>query len=164
MFTDAGEGKTSSVLPDKADEEFHVRCERSANWVVRRIVEGRSYRRRVQEWAERETRRAQRRERFLLLRFGGELEDWARQQIAASHEKRRSVNLPAGVVGFRAERPRLMVADEATLLRWCRTHMPAAVRTVERVLIRPISDHVAETGELPDGTEINAPTERFYVK
>ena len=168
MPTDTESTTTSCATPpedrEAARDEFHVRCERSANWVVRRIVEARAYRRRVQEWAERETRRAARRERFLLLRFGGELEDWTRQQIAASKGRLRSVHLPAGIVGFRAERPRLLVADESALTGWCRVHLPSAVQTVERVLKRPLNEHVHATGELPEGTDLSRGGEKFYVR
>src|SRR5437763_5583553 len=91
---------------------FHVCDDRSAAWVVRKIVEERAHRQRVADWCESETRRSERREQFLLHRFGAELADWTRQQLQAQYGSRRSLHLPSGVVGFRTEPTRIVVADE----------------------------------------------------
>ena len=87
----------------------------SAHWVIRKIVEARKYAERVETWAAAEVRRAQREEAFLLRRFGAELEAWARQEIQAQHDGRKSVCLPAGTDGFRIEQARLRVTEEAAL-------------------------------------------------
>ena len=65
-----------------APEAFRVCDEASANWVVRRIAEARKYAEHVEAWAATELRRAEREERFLLERFGPQLEAWARERLA----------------------------------------------------------------------------------
>ena len=146
------------------DERFHVRDEGSANWVVRKIAECRSYRDHVARWAQAETLRAERQEIFLMRRFAGELEAWAREQIGKQHGRAKSLSLPAGVLGFRREPTKLIVVDERALVGWCRTHLPAAIKTTESLLRSEIQAHIKATGECPAGAEIGGGGERFYVK
>lgn len=148
----------------EADQAFHVQDERTASWVVRKIVEERAHRQRVAEWAAAETRRSERREDFLHRRYGGELADWARRQLATRHGRQRSIHLPAGRIGFRLEPPRIVVADEPKLLAWCRRHLPSALRIVESVQKAELKRHVQNTGECPGGAEIAGGGEKFYVK
>lgn len=153
----------AEVIVPEIEDGFVVRDAASANWVVRRIVEARTYAQRVKAWAELEQRRARREEDFLLRRFGVELEAWARRQIARQHDGRRSVSLPAGSVGFRVGPTRLAITDEKRLLAWCRTHLPSAIRTVESVPKTPLIEHLKLTGECPDGTELQGGGERFHI-
>jgi len=148
----------------EVDDRFHVRDEQSASWVVRKIVEERAHRLRVANWCVAETRRSERREQFLMHRFGAELAEWVRQQLAKQFGKRRSVHLPAGVVGFRAEPTRIIVADEPKLIAWCRQHLPSAVKVVQSVLKTEINQHIRSTGECPDGAEVAGGGEKFFVK
>lgn len=150
-------------LAQAVSDEFHVHDAASANWVVRKIVEARQYGQRVKAWAELEQRRARREEDFLLRRFGSELETWARRQIDQQHDDRRSVNLPAGCVGFRAEPTRLAVSDEGRLLVWCRANLPSAIRVIESVPKTPLMEYLKLTGECPDGAELQGGGERFHV-
>ena len=146
------------------DERFHVRDEDSANWVLRKIAECRAYRERVARWARAETLRAERQEGFLMHRFGNELEAWAREQIGKQHGRRRSIALPAGVVGLRREPTKLVVVDERALVGWCRTHLPAAIKVTETLLKTEVLAHVKDTGECPVGTEMGGGAERFYIR
>ncbi len=153
----------AAVVVD-VDEAFHIRDEGSANWAVRKILECRAYRERVARWAQTETIRAERQEAFLMHRFGSELEAWAREQIGKQHGRRRSVSLPAGVVGFRREPTKLLVVNEQDLVGWCRTHLPAAIKVTESLLKSEIQAHFKDTGECPAGAEIGGGAERFYMK
>src|SRR5206468_4077872 len=121
-------------------------------------------RQRVADWWEAETRRSERREQFLWHRFGAELADWTRRQLQAQYGSRRSLHLPSGVVGFRTEPTRIVVADEPKLIAWCRQHLPSAVKVVESVLKSEISAHIKSSGECPDGAELAGGGEKFYVK
>lgn len=143
---------------------FAVRDAASANWVIRKVVEARRYAERVQTWAAAELRRAQREEEFFLRRYGTELEAWARRQIEIQHDGRKSVSLPAGVMGFRIEQARLDLTDESALLAWCKTHLPAAIKTVESIMKTTVTEHIKTTGECPSGAEIGGGGEKFYVK
>jgi hypothetical protein len=100
---------------EQETEGFRVHDEASANWIIRKIIECRTYRDRVERWAAMEIKRAEREEPFFMTRFGGQLEAWARKQIA-KQRGRKSVKLPAGTVGFRTEPTRLAVNDEPALL------------------------------------------------
>ena len=99
-----------------------------------------------------------------MRRFGGELEAWARRQIESQHDGRKSVALPAGMIGFRIEQARLDITDESALLAWCSIHLPHAVRTVQSVMKTTVNEHVKTTGECPSGAEIAGGGEKFYVK
>lgn len=155
-------GVEAEPLPD-VREGFHVQDAKTANWVIRRMVECRRYRESVEHWAAAEIKRAQREEAFFLGRFGAELEAWARQEIA-KQRGRKSVKLPAGTVGFRTEPTRLQVKDEPALLAWCRVNLPKAVQTSERVLKRCVAEHLERTGECPHGAEIAGAAQRFLIK
>ena len=143
-------------------ESFAVNDAASANWLVRKIIEARAYAKHVKAWADAEVRRAEQEEAFFLHRYGHQLETWARQQIAEG--RRRSVKLPAGTVGFRTDPPKLDVMDEERLVGWCRKALPAALRVETHVLKSLVKDHVAQTGECPDGAAVGGGGQRFYVK
>ena len=155
---------TGDPLAAAAPEGFRIRDEATANWVVRRIAEARKYAEHVEAWAATEQRRAEREERFLLERFGPQLEAWARERLAEGKARGKSVRLPAGTIGFRATPPHLAVTDEPALLRWCRLHLPLAIRVREHVLKNAVQEHVQSTGECPQGSEVVAGGERFFVR
>lgn len=153
-----------ALVVAEVNDRFRVRDEASASWVVRKVNEERAHRARVQTWYEAEMRRSERRERFLLQRFGAELIEWARQYVARQFPKRRSIHLPAGVIGFRTEPARIVVADEPKLLEWCRRHLPSAVKVVEHVLKREIDNCIKASGEVPPGAELAGGGEKFFIK
>jgi phage host-nuclease inhibitor protein Gam len=162
MPTDINDEFVDSAVVD-VDDRFHVCDERSANWVLRKVIELRAYRQHVAEWAEAETIRADRQEAFLLHRFGAELERWTRDQLA-QQRGRKSIRLPAGKLGFRTSPTTLQINDEPRLLAWCQRHLPSALKAVQHVLKSVVMEHVKDTGELPDGSEITSGGERFYIK
>ena len=164
-------GATDQIVFDAPDKDFEAQVperfsvcdEGSANWVARRIVEARAYARRVKEWAEQEQRRASREEEFFLRRFGSELTAWVRQELDVRGGKQKSINLPAGRVGFRTKQDRLVIDDEAAAIAWAKNHCPGAVNTVERCGKRHLDEHFEATGELPDGARLEPSHESFYV-
>jgi hypothetical protein len=158
------EADDDPAIAIEVDDRFHVRDEQTAAWVVRKVVEERAHRQRVADWYEAETRRSERREQFLLHRFGAQLSDWTRHQLHQQYGKRRSIHLPSGVVGFRTEPARIVVTDERKLLDWCRGHLQSAVKVVESILKGEISAHLKETGECPEGAELAGGGEKFYIK
>lgn len=160
------ESDSDEVIRDEVlvDEAFSVCDESTANWVVRKIVEARAYRDRVSKWAAAETLRADRQEAFLLHRFGAQLESWVRRHIGTQHGRRRSVSLPAGVVGFRQEPTKLLIVNETMLLGWCRANLPTAIKVSETLVKNEINTHLKATGECPDGAEVAGGGDRFFVK
>lgn len=174
--------------PPPVPQGFTIHDASSASWVVRKVVEARAYADRVRAWGAAEVRRAENEERYFMQRFGGQLEGWAREYLQSSGSRRRSIPLPSGTVGFRGAAARLVMADEAVVLDWCRRHLPDAVAieidvkgaaatvlrtwlrdhctsatTVERVLKCVLDKHFQKTGECPAGAEC-ATGEKFFVK
>lgn len=181
-------------LEESADDspnvpaKYSVTDAASANWLVRRIVETRSYADRVRAWAAIEVRRAEREERFFIHYYGSQLEQWTRAEIETLGGRRRSICLPGGTVGFRRSRARLLICDEAELLRWCHSHLVDALtleinatgadacklrqwcrtncseaRINESVSRSGLDQYFRSTGEYPQGTEITS-QEKFFIK
>lgn len=153
----------SLAVPIRVDDAFHVVDEQSANWVIRKITESRRYGDRVRAWAAAEIRRSEREEAFLMRRFGRELEDWCRHQLAERGHRQRSLNLPAGRVGFRRTRMTVDIDNPATALTWCRRHLPNAIIVTERISKTQMSTFVHSTGELPGGVSIRPASDEMYV-
>lgn len=154
----------SAAPPTKQPlDDFHVVDARTASWVARKINEARAHQKRVKAWAERELKRAERREQFFLGRFGAELEAWARSELAKSRRKSKTIDLPGGKLCFRTLRPTLVVKDEKALLVWAKATLPTAIKTVESVAKVALNRHLATTGECADGVELTGGGERFTV-
>ena len=185
----ADELEQETVPPVIVPECFVIDDAQKASWVVRKIVEARKYGGRVQQWCERELRRAEQEEEWLLRRFGMELGVWAKGELDRVGGRRRSLNLPGGTVGFRLRPARVEVVDEQVALAWCRSHLPIALKvTVEAndqhglellrwhgqhaedsrlrqyVLREALNRHVQETGEVPDGAGVRPAADQFYVR
>ena len=102
-------------------DQFTVNDASTANWVVRKIVEARSYADRVEEWAAGELRRARHEEAWFTAMYGPQVERWVRGELVARGGRARSVKLPAGQVGLRTT-PR---------------HVPNSGRSVVGVVVPP---------------------------
>lgn len=160
LETDEDHGERPAI-----PEQFQVHDDASANWLVRKIVEARTYAKRCGEWCAREQARAQRDEEFLMFRFGQQLIEHARRKIIEQGGRRKSVNLPAGVVGFRREAPKLLVDDEAAVIAWAKLNNPELVKIVEHLSKSGLNQHLEETGEVPDvGVHIEPEREKFYIR
>jgi phage host-nuclease inhibitor protein Gam len=156
---------TDLAILREVPEHFEVTDEGTANWLCRKIRASRAYADEVRIWADRETARAAREEKVLMFLFGRQLERWARDRIARLKGKKKSINLPAGTVGFRASTPRLVIDNEHAVIEWARQHAPSAVHTVEKVLKSVLDNHFKITGELPDdGVHVEPATEKFFVR
>ncbi len=168
---------------------FTVTDEASANWACRKIIEARLYASRVMEWAEREVRRANNEEEWLTRRFGGELEQWARHELASRGGRARSFRLPAAQIGFRMTPAGFRMVDAPALTSWCRTHLPEALRTQvdargraaaalrqvlgehgidgkveDSVVSSEVQKHIVACGEVPPGMEAVDRVERFFIR
>jgi len=145
-------------------EQFRVVDAASANWLVRRIVEARKYAERIEQWAAAELRRAEREQAFFVGRWGVELEEWARREIAQQH-RRKSIVLPAGTVGFRSGPPKLVIVNEPALVAWCQDHLRSALRIHTAVLKSEITSYVMKTGEQPPGAKVDpGGRQSFFIR
>jgi hypothetical protein len=138
----------------------------AANWLVRKVVEAREYRRRVNIWAEAEASRADKEESHLLRLLGSQLERWVTDELLRSRQKRRSLDLPAGRVGFRTAPMSLSVLDETSVIAWAKLNCPAAVvtTTVERLLKTPLTEYLQNTGDVPPSTQVEPSRDKFFIK
>lgn len=143
---------------------FEINDEASANWLVRRIAEARAHSERVSAFAAREIRRAEQTERWLFLRYGRQLQEWVTKELARRRGRSRSLDLPDGRVGYRAEPERLVVNDEQSVLDWARASCPTAIITSYRISRTALRQHLVETAELPDGVTVEPARDRFYLK
>lgn len=173
------------IVPDR----FVIDDAQKASWVARKIIEAREYGQRVKAWSERELHRAEREETWLLRRFGAELEAWTQAELQRRGGRAKSVNLPGGRLGFRLQLARVEIIDEPGVLAWCRQQLPVALKiTVEandqpglellqwqeqhvkscrlrqQVLREQLNVHCAETGEVPEGANLRAAADAFYVR
>lgn len=156
-------GTDTDAAPTVPDQ-FTVHNDKTANWIVRRIVEARAYAQRAKQWAEDEQNRARREEQFFLYRFGPQMQRWLEQELAQRGGHAKSISLPAGRLGLRHCGPKIEVLDQATVLDWARTNCPEAIKLKETVLKTPLTDHLQATGELPDGVILHNEMDVFYIR
>ena len=136
-----------------------------ANWLVRRVLEARAYGDRVRTWAEQEQNRADRDEARMMYLFGRQLQDWATQELAGQHGQRKSINLPAGIIGFRQTVMQLRIDNQPAVMEWARERLPEAIIIKESLSKAAINEHFAATGEIPDaGITVEPAQEKFYIR
>lgn len=146
-------------------KEFCIDSQERANWLVKKIVGARNYMERVKAWCEQEQRRATREEQTLLFLFGRQIENWLRAEIIKLNGRRKSINLPAGCIGFRSVGDRLVIDDEAVVLKWAKVHLPDAVIVTEKLSKSAINEHAEKVGVIPDeGVHIEPTSEKFYIR
>lgn len=164
MATAVADEMTDAELAAMVPEAFRVHDRPTAEWLVRKVVEADQHMVRVKQQAEREIARTRRERDFLLFRHGPELERWAKNQLDQHQGRRKSVLLLSGTVGFRKLAESLVVENEGRLLIWARKHCKKAIAVIERVSRTTLKQHLAATGELPDGVRIQPAQEKFYIK
>ena len=146
-------------------KQFCIEDDMSANWLIKKITATRQYAQRVKEWAESETRRAEREESTLMFLFGRQIERWARDEVEKLNGKRKSIALPAGTLGFRTINPSLQVDDEQVVIRWARKNCAGAIVVVEKLSRTTLKQHFETTGEMPDeGAHVEPGGERFFIR
>jgi hypothetical protein len=144
-------------------KQFSIGDEKTANWLVKKIIAARQYASNVKRWADLELKRAEREEECLMFLFGRQIERWAREEIEKLGGKRKSISLPSGTIGFRTVKSHLVVKDEIRLMQWARTNCPAAIQTTEKLAKTPVNEHFTITGEIPDGTHLEPDREAFRI-
>lgn len=160
-----GDAEVDIEVLKSVPKEFCIDSEERANWLVRKIIAARDYAVRVKTWSEQEQRRAAREEQTLMFLFGRQIEAWAKYEIDKLKGRRKSMNLPAGAVGFRSVSARLVVDDEAAVLAWARFHLPDAVIVTEKLSKSVINEHAEKLGLIPDeGVHIEPVSERFFIR
>lgn len=149
------------------DQSFHVTDRTSAEWVLEKMsintgaLKSIEFRRAaVLASLDAQQREIERRADWLNQRFGAELKDWAARQLAG--QKRKSLQLDWGKVGFRQTHGSVKVFDQITAVQWLQQHCPRAVQMEAKVYISNIPDELRP--ELPlNAFDYTPPENRFYV-
>ena len=146
-------------------KQFEITDDKTANWLVKRIMQSRAYAQRVKDWADQEIRRASREENTLLFLFGRQIETWVKDEIEKLNGRRKSIHLPAGSVGFRTTPTRLVVDDEASVIQWAKQNLPSAIVVVEKLSRSILNEYAEKTGVIPDaGVHVEPQNEKFFVR
>jgi hypothetical protein len=146
-------------------KQFSIADEASVNWVVRKIVQARQYCQQAREFAAREEHRAIREEKTLLFLFGRQIEKWAKNEIERRGGRRRSLEVPAGILAFRKLNSSIHIEDELAVLAWAKRHCPSAVVVSEKLSRSALVDHFKATGDIPeDGVSLLPERDSFSIK
>jgi phage host-nuclease inhibitor protein Gam len=125
--------------------------------IIRRQVYAEAMAQKYKAWAEAENKR----DMDTVTIMAEFLRPWVAEQIKDG--KKRSINLPDGVAGYRKQPDKVDITDEAAALAWAREHCPEAVKVVESVLKTPLKAWIEDNGELPPGVDMSTGDEKFYI-
>lgn len=144
--------------------EFHITDQGGAEWLLRKLHELETREALVKTQAETITRQCRADRDRLMARFGAELEQFARQEIARQGGRRKSLATLYGTLAFRTAPARLEIADTQTAADVAVTL--GLVKTApDLVAYRKAAVEALETrGELLPGVALTEERETFAVK
>ena len=159
---------SENIYPDhlpQEEEAFAVVDQQTAEWTVRKIGEHRKKQAeikeladaeitRIIEWAEKQTKQHENSVEYLQ----GVLRPWFEEQ------GEKSISLPSGRIRFRKLPDKFKWKDEQAVISWAKINHPKAIRTKEELDKKEIASYIKQTGEMPDGVEIEKPEPIFEVK
>lgn len=150
---------------DVADE-FEVRDERGAHWVLRKLQEHDA------EILKLEAMKAtfinnldamiqdQRRGKaWLSLKFSGQLKAWAQAQLKG---KAKTLKTPYGKLSFRKVPAKVVVTDLDRALFWARGYAPEAIVVKESLSLTALKEHMDKVTR-NSGLQVEPEHERFAV-
>lgn len=142
-WIDPETGEVLGVVEPKP--EFRVDSRSAAEWVLEKMSAAEAEMLAIQarkkalvEHLEIQRKAAERRRDYLLARFGPELEEFARQELAG--QKGKTLTLDFGKVSFRAVAGKVTVADESRAME----AFPEAVKVSTSFLISQVPKAKAE--------------------
>jgi hypothetical protein len=158
-------GEILGLARDAATEPpFRVNSRSEAEWVLEKLTEAES------EIAALDKRKAvlisnieamqrehEHRAQWLRVRFGPELEEWARTELAG--KKTRTLKTPFGTLSFRKRPEKLVVDEEEKAIAWAdKWGITDAIKRTEKLLISMIPPD-----KIPDGCHIEPEQDRFRI-
>ena len=160
-------------MTEAAEERFVVTDDKSADWVIRKIMEEDAELERLTDWYERQKKSIKEQHDFRVEYLTGLLEDYFTQVPAKETKTQRKYRLPSGDMVFTKEKADFTVSDEERLLKWCSENDPDLVKVVSstkwgelkkrlETVEGMIVDH--ETGLFVDGVKIETKPGEFKVK
>jgi len=177
---------TGEILAHReAKPEFHVTDEKSAEWVLEKLhaldgeTAGLQMRlQAVQEQIGAMVREKQNRRNWMQMRFGAELEEFARKQLEG--KKSRSLKLLWGTLAFRTTNARIALREgveakqslakgsvlpRLPLISWALKNAPEAVKATEEFQISQLPEGMKVIGNLPEEFFQEVPVgENFSIK
>jgi hypothetical protein len=149
-------------------EAFRIDSEDRANWLLCKLAGLDAEERRVKAQCETILKRVAAERSALEGRFGAELADWARQQIAGG--KRRSLALLQGTIAFRRVPGGLTIADRSAVADTVRLARPDLIEQVvterlDTTGARTWAEEVLRTtGEMLPGFEMREERESMSLR
>lgn len=154
--------EANNVFAAIGDDAFHVTDHASASWVTDKMQSWRSEIERIKATAAAEVKRREAMIQYFTLRFEQELESFARSQLSGD---RKTTVLSNGIkLSFRKIAPKLDVRDEDAFLDWAKAWLPEAVVVKESVSKTAVNGHWKDTGEIPQGCEVQPERVGFYIQ
>lgn len=158
---------TGEVLGLAGRPAFHVTDRTSAEWVLEKISQNTSAlkaleirRAAVLENLDAQQREIERRADWMNHRFGAELREWATRQL--SGQKRKSLQLDWGKIGFRQTHGSVKVFDMFAATAWLQQHCPRAVQMEAKIYVSNIPDEMRPN--LPSNAFDYVPPEnKFFI-
>lgn len=155
--------------------QFHVTDRESAEWVLHKMQDLQAEKVAIEARLKALTdnlnaqiHEVERRLGFLQYRFGGELFDWAREEIAKQPHGPKHVKTDYGKIGFRATKGSIKVADEEAALSWAERQAPEAVVIKKAVhvsaLPQALKQDVFDAPERYGFFAVEPPTEKGYIE
>lgn len=149
------------------DPAFHITDRTSAEWVLEKMSQNATAlkalelrRETLLQNLERQQQEIERRAAWLNHRFGAELREWATSQLAG--QKRRSLQLDWGKIGFRKTHGAVKVFDVPNAVFWLEKHCPKAVQMEPKVLVSQIPENLRDA--LPTNCfDYTPPEDKFYI-
>ena len=158
-----------SQLQTISHHDFHVKDERSADWVMNKIKGWENEREaRAAAWKE-EDNKLKKKIEWFEKRFGLELEEYTTAVLAAQRGKKaKSFKLPCGaVLGYRKQAEKIEVKDESVYQAWVLRELPTAiVDYIPKIDKAAVNNYALKThrGVVPEGCEYVPERENFYLK
>ena len=147
--------------------EFHIDSERAALWYLRKLANLEAETRRVKCQAERLIASLNSEVESLKRVYQGELEHWAREELAKKGNRRKTLHTLQGTLRFRHVPARLSIEEDAAALRYAADNLPALVAIRQELdraaYLDEAKRRLEETGELMEGVERVPERETFSI-
>jgi len=149
------------------EEGFHITSENTALWYLRKLANLEAEQSRVKRQAESLLCSLQSEAEGLKRLYQGELEQWAREELARKGSHRRTLHTLQGTLRFRHVPARLALVDPDAALRLCEREGLECIETRREVnrenFLRYAQAQLDTTGELIAGATLLPERESFSV-
>jgi hypothetical protein len=165
---DAGPSTYPVAQRPAAAREFHVTDEKTANWLLRKLANLEAERLRIEEQAKKMLAALKADQDELMLRYGPELEAWARQELLDGGNRKKTVHTWQATLSFRTVAAHLKLTDPEQALQYALENAPNLVQTIRKLDTTSYRAEAARRldmqGEILPGIERIPETESFTIR